>query len=295
MGAFFGDPGIRQNGPADDLESLMPVFNAVRNRDLQDFQAKGQISNDLAIRQARTMSMFNPDKPGTFGTSRNTEVSHGLTPQNTDLNTAAPPALSPADQAQFGLRGRELDLEGQKVKQSNRIGEERLGILQQKADLDQQKSDQIYGTKIADLQRKHEDAASRLDLAQKKMEQTGNDFNTRMEFLQSQAKLTEARHALELAQRDKQNQDAEALHKAQIDHLNAQIDDLKNPKRTTKTTETNADGTKKTETTSKEAKNSAFSSSTTKAYVGKDGTKYNIPMDKIDAFLKDNPDAQEVK
>lgn len=42
-------------------------------------------------------------------------------------------------------------------------------------------------------------------------------------------------------------------------------------------------------------KSSEFNSSTTKLYTDKAGNKYNIPMDKITEFLKDNPNAIEVK
>jgi hypothetical protein len=51
-----------------------------------------------------------------------------------------------------------------------------------------------------------------------------------------------------------------------------------------------------TNTNKTDTKNNSFSSSTTKHYISPNNpTGWNIPMDKIDQFLKDNPDAQEAK
>lgn len=50
-----------------------------------------------------------------------------------------------------------------------------------------------------------------------------------------------------------------------------------------------------TSTNSSDVKANSFNSSTTKLYTDKNGNKYNIPMDKIEAFLKDHPEAIEVK
>lgn len=291
MAAYFGDPGI-DTGPINP-ESVMPLIRAVRNRDLEDLQARGQIEGDLAIRQANLRRIYGLDPtPPALGAAFSAT---GLTPPAPGISTQLKEDISPLDKAKLGLEKSAQDIESSKVKQAGQLGSERLDIQQQQADINRQKSDQIHETKIADLQRRADEATQRMGMFYDKLQQNANDNAAHLNFLTSKSAADEARHQLELAQKDRQLQQQQDYNTARIADLNKKYND----ELTTIGYKRDEQGNLVQTTVRKgkvpPAKSGAFDSSTTKAFVGKDGTKYDIPMDKVDQFQQDMPDAQEVK
>lgn len=178
--------------------------------------------------------------------------------------------------------------------------------------LDTQKADQAHADKVADMQRK-------IDEANQKAEQARINAENKQNNAEALQKLAEARIAAQTAQRELQNEiankklaDAEAArkaleekHKAETDYLNAKIADLTKPK-TTETTKEEVppersifnparyilgprpEG-KKTETTTTTIKGGGTPTPTsgTVRMTGPDGKIYEISSDKVEQAKKD--------
>ncbi len=100
---------------------------------------------------------------------------------------------------------------------------------------------------------------------------------------------TEARHALERAQKDREIQDLKDMHAAQIKDLQSKVNERDNPKEKTVETniETDKNGNpiKKTEKTSK-TNNSAFDSNTTYNMKDSNGKVWSVKHDNLEAAKK---------
>ncbi len=291
MPGFYGDPGIEKE---DELQSLMPILHAVRNRDLQDFEARGNITNNLAIRQERMKALFDPLTG--MGRTTNNEISHGITAPNTSMNTVVKEDMSPQDKANLQLKKNDQTLESRKIDQAGKLGAERLGIQQQQEQLNEQKNENIHNQRQRELERKASDSESKLKLAYDRLQQQGDNAQAHIAFNQATLEATNARHALELAQKDKEHQDALALRDAQINDLNSKINERDNPK--DKVVETNmevdANGVpiKKTERTSR-SDSKAFDSNTTYRMTDSDGKDWMVSNKNMDAFMKAHPKASK--
>lgn len=285
MAGYFGDPGIDKEDP---VQSLMPILHAVRNRDLQDFTERGRITNDLAIRQERQRALFDPRNPGTPGTTNNL-VSTGINNANTNMNTVLKEDMSPQEKANLQLKKNDQSLEARKIAQTGKLGEERLGINKAQEQLNESKNTNIHEQKQADLQRKVDEADKKLKLSYDQLQQKTDSAEAHAQFNRDQMEATSARHELERAQKDREIQDLKDLHAAQIGHLNQQVEDLRNPKSTEKTTEIENDKNgvpiKKTEKTTK-GDSKAFDSNTTYNMQDQSGKKWTVKHENLEAAKK---------
>jgi len=202
---FAVKSGGSSGGISGMMSELMPYFHEIRNRDLSDAQAR--------------QSMMGSVRPDGL---RKTFGSEG---SNQPMNTVMGEVMTPYQSANIAL-------EREKLNQSSRFGEERLNqqqnqqsLNQQRLELDQLKNRQIYETKISDMERKSEDAANNLRLAHQRLEQNQNDAAALMNYRNATIAAQDARHALELAQRDRDREDRERLNQARIDQINRDIEE----------------------------------------------------------------------
>lgn len=281
MGAYFGDPGQGNNG-ADSLTQLLPIFHEIKNRELHDYEMKGRINQDLAIRQERQRLMFDPATG--MGKTTNNEISKGINNANPEMATAVKEDLTPQDKAKFGLEKSAQDIEKSKIAQQGKLGEERVGVQKAQEELNATKNENIHNIKMADMQRKVDEATQRMGLAYSQLEQRGNDSAAHLDFMKAKAAADEARFNLELTRRDAAHEETVRYHNARIDEANKRLEAAGQP--TIESTEVNADGTHKTVTKSK-GENKAYDSNTTYRMKGKDGKAYMVSGKDMDKAKKD--------
>lgn len=228
---YAGDPGMGStSSPSDVLNSIMPAFNQIRNRNVQDFKDKAQFSSDLGLRQERMRSLFAPE------------------PQQGGVVYQPPPSEINNNRLISPFQAAGLELDKQKLAEQKRTGSDKLALDQQKFGLEKEKSDQIYQTKQDEMTRKVDDANNKLKLAYDQLAQKGNDASATANFKQAQLDALTARHELEMAQKDKDREETVRIHDAQIKDMQDKLDAMQN---TITTTEMNPDKTKKIVTTAK--------------------------------------------
>lgn len=275
-GNYFGDPG---NGGSvgGAVNELLPIINHLKDRALQDYHTKGMIDQDLAVRQANMRNIFDPAKTSQVpGTGMNV---------NPNMNTVLKEDISPLDKAKLGQGQQGIELDKQKLSQQGKFGQEALDIKDKQEQLNSTKNQNIHDQKIQDMQRKVEDSTNKLGLSYDRLQQNADNANAHIQFNRDQMAATEARHALELAQRDKAQNDMANLHAAQIKNMQDKLDQATKP--TTKTTTVNPEGTSKTETTQKGNVINNTNTNSTIKMTGKDGQSYMIPSTKKDQAIKD--------
>ena len=229
LGGSGGDGGI-----GSMLSSITPFINNMRNRNLDDLRSQLQITNQYEgpnIRDPRMRNMMDPNG------AQNVILNSGMT----DFQKAS---LS-LDRDKLNS-GNSIDKE--KLALAKSTGEDKLALQKGALELNELKNDQIYQTKIKDMERKAEEANAKLELAQQQLQGRENNTTATMAYRQAQLEAVNARHELDLAQRDAALEESKRLHDAQIADMKARLDAAGN---TTQTTEVNDEGTKKTVTTKK--------------------------------------------
>lgn len=148
-------------------------------------------------------------------------------------------ALQPGMQMEKQGRINERLIESDKRRYEQ--GDERIRQGEDRVRLAAEKNANIYETKQKELTAKIDDAQRRLDLAERSLTQRGDDANTRAEIARATIEATNARHELTMTQRDKELKEIEALHKAQIEKITAELDQIKNPKSETEQVDAKVD------------------------------------------------------
>lgn len=186
--------GTSNNGGSDIsgiLSSIEPFINRMRNRDLDDLRASNAIMNP-SIRPDRLRQVFDPN----------------MQQQEQPQNVVFQPSMTDFQRAQLGLQERQLGqaghLESRKLDQSERFGQEKLGIQGAAQELNELKNEQIYDTKLKEIQRKSEEAENRLKFAERQLQSNENNLMAQDQFKRAQMDAINARHSLDLAQKDSQ-------------------------------------------------------------------------------------------
>lgn len=235
-GGVYGQPA------ADDP---LKIINQLKDREFNDYKNKALFMSDLSLKQDRLRKVYGLDGSQTSGQNQEQQ------PMNTVM-AKDPDAMTGYQKAQINMDQQQLGLDKEKLAQSDKLGEERLGIQSDQQKLNQQKSDQINVQKQADMERKISEADQRIELARQGLEQkTTNAAETLAAHKEYQASVEE-RHKLELAQKDAQFKTVQEQHKAA---LKVAEDKLKQASKTQTTTQLNPDGTKKIVTTQRGGSN----------------------------------------
>lgn len=201
----FGPPQDQSN-PVDMANNLLPLYQRRKQIDLQDYQNRENFNTDVGVRRAALQRMFDP------------------TQQQGQQNTVmGADIISPTDKAK-------LDLEKQKLGHDVESDKAKLGLGEKELALEQQKSNQIYSTKQSDMQRKMDEANQRLQLAHDRLAMDTNNAANHAAFTKAQQDANDARHALDLKQRDDALTEQKRLHDAQIEKMNVEMENLRNPK-----------------------------------------------------------------
>lgn len=193
--------------------NLINLVNTIKDRDMNDFKAKANFMSDLSMRQNRMNSIYDPGQT-------NSNIDH---PMNTVLGKD-PNAISPTDQVEIGLKKQGLGLEQQKIAQTGKLGEEAVSVRTAQEKLNQQKSDQINDLKMNDLQRKSDEANSRLDLANKALTQKGDNATAMQQLSQARIDALQAQHDLDNHRRDAQAADTQKMHEAAMKNMQDKLD-----------------------------------------------------------------------
>lgn len=259
-GGISSAPDDRPQSLEGVINTMMPFIHQLRNRNLEDYKAKALFDNNLSMQQGGIRRM-DPNGMNQGGM----DVVLG---QNQN-------EITPFQRAGLGIDQQRLGLEKEKLRQNT--GDERLALDQQKFGLEQQKNAQIYDTKIKDMERKAEEATKKLELATQIAETRKGDAASQLALHQAQLDATNARHALDLAQKDKALEETKNQHnianenvKKQLEANGMTIEEIQN-----------SDGTSGIKIVRKgEAAKGANVTLT-----GPDGNDYQVPADKVSDAL----------
>lgn len=185
----------------------------------------------------------------------------------------------------------QLSLEKKKFEQSERFGAEKLNLQQGQLDLNNQKSDQIYQTKVLESERRMADATAKLELANRALALRGESTAAQEMHREAVLAATNARHALELAQKDTAHQETVRNNNEDIRVRQRALDDAARV-----TTQTNVDptGRSRTETTTRgpQAPQSGGplngSNPNAVEMIGPDGKTYFVPKNRVAEARRNN-------
>lgn len=270
---IYGQPGNQ-----DSSGEALDLLNKVKDREMRDFKDKSQFMSDMSIKQDRMRRHFDP-MLGQAPPSENNQM-NAQNPQGMNVVLGRDPnAMTGYEKGQLGIRQQGVNLNRDRLASSNRLGEEKLGVEKDKQQLAEEKNTNIRDTKMADIERKTNEANSKLELAQKALEAKTKAGEDTLQAHKDLAAAVEERHKLEMQQKDTQFNETKKMHEAQIKKME---EDAKRAENTETTTEVDASGNKKTVTTKK------GDSAGTIQVTGKDGKPYMIPKDKLDDWNKNH-------
>lgn len=218
-------------------EDLFANDAELRRRDMNDFRQKNQFMADLSNRQPNARNVFNPEggmKQATAG-------------MNTYLKED-PDRITPFQQAGLNLKKEDLGIDRAKLAQSGKLGEEKLALSEKGHELDVKKNQQIFDTKHADMQRKSDEANSKLDLAERQLQSRQGDAMALAARHKAELDARTAQHELDNYRKDQALADTQKKHEAEIAAMNERLRQSRGSK--TKTS-LNAEGTEKTVETTK--------------------------------------------
>jgi hypothetical protein len=271
--------------PQQTNTDVLGIVNNIKDREMNDFKNKASFMADLSLKQDRMKRIY--DNMDVVGDKLQSDVSpRGQQPQTDQSGTInsvqksmddflnpGQAGMTGAQKGELSIKQGQMGLEQQKIKQQGQIGEEALGIKQQKADLDQQKNDEINKNKQADLQRKIDDSQGKLELANQKLQQAGDNAAAVLQAHKDIAAAAEAFHKTTMEKQQSQFDQTHTQMQQKIDNL-TQANKDKGNKKVTSTM--SPDGQSKTTTTQ------TGSAAQTVQVQGKDGKTYTIPADKQD-------------
>lgn len=242
---IYGNTGAK----SPDFGTALSIDEEMRRRNKNDMMQNANFMSNLQVRQNRMNSIYgtNPMAPGMGQPGGPTGMVTGLNnPQMQTVFKEDPDRITPIQRERLNISREDLANDRAKIGVTSRLGEERLKDADAKHDLDVKKNQNIFDTKQADLQRKHDEAQQKLELAQRQFEQRSGDANAKNDFLKAKMEADAARHQLESAQKDRTLEETKRLHDAQIAKMQEQSDQAGN---TEQTTELNPEGTKRTVST----------------------------------------------
>lgn len=224
------------SNPLALLNSIIPIISQMKNNSVANTEQEQAYSSDLSLKNAMARQ-----KMASFGQQPNVQFK--------DNN----PDITPLQQADLGIRQTGEDVKNQELK--NTLGNTAFNqnLETKKLDLETLKNKQIYDTKQQDLQRKVDDSNQKLSLATQKLQQNQNDAATRNTYHQAQLDALNAKHDLDMSAKQRQMDETQRMHDAQIADLKGKADRAAGSTTTTETSDYDAAGnpTKKTTTTQK--------------------------------------------
>lgn len=217
--------GAPQSSPiSDTLNAVAPFISRMRNQqnqDARDMMLFQQVHSPMPdIQGGRIRALADPSQ----------------------MNTVYNPGMSEFQKASLGQDQQKIDLEKGKAKTAERVGDEKLDVLTGRLALDKEKSDQIFETKTKELEQKTSLAEKNLELAKQRLEQNRDSTQATAAYHAAQIEATNARHALDLAQRDRTLAVQSTESAARIKELEDRIAGRNTPDVTNETLKTDKDG-----------------------------------------------------
>ncbi len=269
MDSLNSSPGnssiANQPGP-DQGPDVLNLVRQIKGMNMNDYKEKANFMSDLSLKQDRLKTLYSLSAEAVAARQGGQEGSNTVMSQD-------PNQMTGYQKGELGIRQQEANTESQKLAQTGKLGQESMNIKSSQEKLNQEKSDQINANKQADMERKINEANQKIELAQKALTDKTANQEAQLKSHQDLAAAVEERHKLEIARMQHQFDITSDQHQQTIDDMKKRLDQAGNTKQTT---EMNADGTKKTVTTSKGA------AAKTINVKGKDGKMYPIPADKLD-------------
>lgn len=210
------------SGPQNvDFGPTLSAINQLKDREMNDYKQKAQFNQELSLRQPRLQQIYAP--PG----SRIGNLNQGqpdVVFGGEDKSGALP---TPMQQEGINQNKQEMGLQEQKLAQQSKFGDQKIAQMQATHDLNKQKSDQIFQTKQADMQRKVDEANNKLGFAYDQLNQKGNNADTLAAIKQAQIDSQKAQMELMNHHHTAQLEELKIQHAATNKHLQDQLDETK--------------------------------------------------------------------
>lgn len=188
------------------LSRIEPFLNRQRQANLEDMQSQQDIMSRMPSLQG--------------GRIRQVADPNSVSQQNVVFN----PGMTDYQRASLGQDQQKINLEAGKAKTAERVGDEKLSLQGDKLALDTEKNKNIYETKQKELEQKATDAESKLKLAYDQLQGRENNAVMQDQYHRAQIAATDARHALDIAAKNKEIEDNRVMNEARIKQLHDAAD-----------------------------------------------------------------------
>lgn len=227
--------GVAPPNPMDAAISAMePFLLRQKNREIDD---------------AKNMMLFNNiHQPGGMpGMDRIRQIAD----PNQGMNVQYQPGITDFQKASLSQNQQGLDLDRAKFGEAKRTGDEKLALTGERLKLDVDKNNNIYETKQRELEQKIRDSDRDAAIARERIA-SGQDTAAARDLLsRAQIAATDARHALDIAQRDNALEVQRNESIARIKNLEDQIAGRNSPTTEESTVTTDDETGNQTRTTTK--------------------------------------------
>jgi hypothetical protein len=193
-----------------DLGTVLSVRKKIQDEEDNSFYKKNQFMADLSNRQNRLQQIFNPASQGPTGQ-----------PANVVFNNAGGNPTTAEQDINKDLNAQKQNAQ---LEEKAKLNEGALKVKSDQEKLNQQKSDQINSLKHQELQKKTDEANSKLDLAERTLQSRQGDTDTTMKFHQAQMDALKSQHELENHRRDSAAEEAKRVHDANIKAIQDKLD-----------------------------------------------------------------------
>jgi hypothetical protein len=201
---IYGNTGPRNM--SNDIGLALSARKKVQDEEENRGYRQANFAADLSNRQNRMNAIYGTNPMASGGPGSVTGITNPIGGLNS-IFKEDPDRITPQQREAFSIKREDLANDREKIKATTALAGSRLGLDREKYDLDVQKNANIYETKNADLQRKHDEAQARLAQADKALTQRKNDADAQLNWHKAKAEADDARHKLEIAQRDRQIDD----------------------------------------------------------------------------------------
>ncbi len=214
------------------LESLLPLVSRLRGEKLQQREQEAQFNSDLSIRHAAGLQRMQEGMQSDKQPNVVFQDNH--------------PDVTPAQTAELGQKAKGTELQTTELK--NKIGNEKFNqnLETQKFNLENKKNDQIFATKQADMQRKMDEANSKLEQAERKMQGQQGNMDAMAQYHKAQIDALTAKHDMDTFMKDRAFDEQKRQHDNQMGVMQRKLDQAGHK---TVETDVNPEGTKRTTTT----------------------------------------------
>ena len=277
---------VNPNQQMDDYAThALSFVNRMKDREMQDFKDKAMFMADLSLKQDRLRKLYDPNVQDTNQDPSNTKGMNTVMARD-------PNEMTGYEKGELGIRQQQLGQESQRIAQQGKLGQEALDVRNAQEKLNEQKNQQIFETKMKDMERKTQEAEQKAELARQRLEQQGQTIENLKAYHDAQMAANQAKFDAQTALQQGRFEELQRSHKAlEVDRARR----TDQAGRTSVDVKVNPEGTERTTTTTRGSQSfPTRNSDGTYHVIGPNGQEGDIPGDKLDDWLSNHqPGSQQ--